>query len=238
MTPSATGNTRSTTRRAVPRCAGAQDGAVTEGPVDVRADTRARVQQVALELFTRTGFEQVTADEIADAAGISRRTFFRCFATTAAAVWGEFGAHVARLERLLAATRDDQPVMASICAAYVEVNDYAAAELPMLRQRLRLILSEPALQAHSQVRYNEVDRVVAEHVARRTGATPEALVPRLVATSTLAAATTAFEVWLADGRLTPKTSATVTARWSGQPAGVAMQRLWASPPNRSSSSQA
>jgi TetR/AcrR family transcriptional regulator, regulator of mycofactocin system len=202
VTPSATGNTRSTTRRAVPRYAEAQDGAVTEGPVAVRADTRARVQQVALELFTRTGFEQVTADEIADAAGISRRTFFRSFATKADAVWGEFGAHVARLERLLAATRDDQPVMASICAAYVEVNDYAAEDLPILRQRMALILGEPALQAHSQVRYADVDRVVAEHVARRTGQSPTALLPRLVATSTRAAATTAFEVWLADGTTT------------------------------------
>jgi mycofactocin system transcriptional regulator len=175
---------------------------VTEAPADVRADTRARVQQAALELFARTGFEQVTTDEIADAAGISRRTFFRCFATKADAVWGEFGAHVARLERLLSATRPDQPVLASICAAYVEVNDYAAEDLPILRQRMALILGEPALQAHSQVRYAEVDRVVAEHVARRLGQTPAALLPRLVATSTRAAATTAFELWLADGTTT------------------------------------
>ena len=175
---------------------------MTEAPVDVRADTRARVQQAALELFTLNGFEQVTADDIAEAAGISRRTFFRCFATKADAVWGEFGAHVHRLERLLAATRDDQPVLASICAAYVEVNDYAAEDLPILRQRMALILGEPALQAHSQVRYADVDRVVAEHVARRTGQSPAALLPRLVATSTRAAATTAFEVWPADGTTT------------------------------------
>ncbi len=168
----------------------------------MRADTRARVQQAALELFARTGFEQVTTDEIADAAGISRRTFFRCFATKADAVWGEFGAHVARLERLLAASRPDQPVLASICAAYVEVNDYATGDLPILRQRMALILGEPALQAHSQIRYADVDRVVAEHVARRTGQTPAALLPRLVATSTRAAGTPAFEVWLADGTTT------------------------------------
>src|SRR3712207_1484910 len=106
------------------------------------------------------------------------------------------------LANSLAATRDGQPVLASICAAYVEVNDYAAEDLPILRQRMALILGEPALQAHSQVRYADIDRVVAEHVARRTGQSPEALLPRLVATSTRAAATTAFEVWLADGTTT------------------------------------
>ncbi|MGY1635764.1 mycofactocin system transcriptional regulator [Geodermatophilus sp. SYSU D00742] len=166
---------------------------------DARSDTRARIEQAALHLFARTGFEQVTTDEIADAAGISRRTFFRYFATKADAVWGDFASHVERLEQLLATARADQPVLASICAAYVEVNDYSAADLPMLRRRMALILGEPALQAHSQVRYADVDRVVAEHVARRTGERPDMLLPRLVATTTRAAATTAFEVWLTDG---------------------------------------
>jgi len=167
---------------------------------DAREETRARIEQAALDLFTAQGFEQVTIDEIAEAAGISRRTFFRYVSAKADAVWGDFDAHVVRLEGMLAATANDQSVLASICAAYVEVNDYAAADLPMLRQRMRLILTEPALQAHSLVRYAAVDRVVAAHVARRTGVTPDALVPRLVATSTRAAATTAFDVWLADGQ--------------------------------------
>jgi mycofactocin system transcriptional regulator len=178
----------------------AQDGAVIEAGTLARADTRARIEQAALDLFTLQGFEQVTIDDVAAEAGISRRTFFRYFATKADAVWGDFGAHVARLERLLGTAEPDQPVLARICAAYVEVNDYAEADLPVLRERMRLILTEPALLAHSQLRYAEIDRVVAEHVARLTGTTPGALLPRLVATATRAAATTAFEVWLADGR--------------------------------------
>jgi mycofactocin system transcriptional regulator len=168
-------------------------------PADLRSDTRARLEQVALELFTAEGFEQVTADEIAEAAGVSRRTFFRYFATKADAVWGDFSGHVTRLETRLAATAAEQPVLASICAAYLEVNDYPPDQLPVLRQRMRLILGEPALQAHSQLRYADVDRVVADHVARRTGLGAATLVPRLVATSTRAAATTAFEVWLGGG---------------------------------------
>lgn len=160
--------------------------------------TRARVERAALDLFTLRGFEQVTTDEVADAAGISRRTFFRYFATKADAVWGDFAAHVARLEALLDATAPDRPVLASVCAAYVEVNDYAAVELPLLRERMLLILTEPALLAHSQLRFAEVDRVVARYVAARSGAAPTDLVPRLVAATTRTAATTAFETWLAD----------------------------------------
>jgi mycofactocin system transcriptional regulator len=177
-----------------------QDVAVTETGSDARADLRARIEKAALDLFTLKGFEQVTVDDVAAEARISRRTFFRYFATKADAVWGHFAAHVARLEELLAGPDDGRSVLDRVCAAYVEANDYAEADLPVLRERMRLILTEPALLAHSELRYAEIDRVVAEHVARRTGTTPGALLPRLVATTTRAAATTAFEVWLADGR--------------------------------------
>ena len=169
-----------------------------ELPDAPREATRARIERAALDLFTRRGFEGVTIDEVADVAGISRRTYFRYFATKADAVWGDFSAHVDRLAALLRDSGGGQTVLAAICDAYVEVNDYAPRDLPLLRQRMQLILTEPALLAHSQVRYADVDRVVAEHVARRTGTTPAALVPRLVAASTRAAATTAFQMWLAD----------------------------------------
>src|SRR3954453_22224921 len=181
-------------------CQGQHDVPVTQTEAAPAEGTRARVERAALELFTRRGFVNVTTDEVADAAGISRRTFFRYYGTKADAVWGDFAAHAARLEALLSAADPGRPVLASVCAAYVEVNDYADDELPLLRERMQLILTEPALLAHSQLRYAEVDRVVARHVAARTGAFPDDLVPRLVAAGTRAAATTAFEVWLADQR--------------------------------------
>ena len=166
---------------------------LADGP---REGTRARIERAALDLFTGRGFEGVTIDEVAEVAGISRRTYFRYFATKADAVWGDFSAHVARLERLLDDAAGQQSVLTSICDAYVEVNDYSSADLPLLRQRMQLILTEPALLAHSQLRYADIDRVVAEYVAARTGAEPGELLPRLVATSSRAAATTAFEAWL------------------------------------------
>jgi mycofactocin system transcriptional regulator len=161
---------------------------------------RARVERAALDLFTRRGFEKVTSDEVADVAGISRRTFFRYFPTKADAVWGDFAGHVARLEHRLSAAEPARPVLSSVCAAYVEVNDYPEVELPLLRERMQLILTEPALLAHSQLRFAEVDRVVAGYVSARTGDSPTAVVPRLVAATTRAAATTAFQAWLADER--------------------------------------
>ena len=44
--------------------------------------TRGRLQDAALELFAARGYEQTTATEIAQAVGLTERTFFRHFATS------------------------------------------------------------------------------------------------------------------------------------------------------------
>ncbi|HEY3258655.1 MAG TPA: TetR family transcriptional regulator [Pseudonocardiaceae bacterium] len=44
-----------------------------------RSTSRVELEQVAFDLFADKGFEETTVDEIAAAAGISRRTFFRYY---------------------------------------------------------------------------------------------------------------------------------------------------------------
>jgi len=44
-----------------------------------RATSRAELEQAAFALFAVRGFDATTVDEIAAAAGIGRRTFFRYF---------------------------------------------------------------------------------------------------------------------------------------------------------------
>lgn len=46
-----------------------------------RRQTHARIVEVGMELFLAKGYEATTLDEIAEAAGISRRTFFYYFAS-------------------------------------------------------------------------------------------------------------------------------------------------------------
>ena len=42
-------------------------------------DARARLQQAALALYGERGYEQTTVAEIAERAGLTKRTFFRYF---------------------------------------------------------------------------------------------------------------------------------------------------------------
>jgi len=59
-----------------------------------------------------------------------------------------------------------------------------------------MVLHTPALQAHSTLRYAGWRRVIAEHVAARTGALPDDFGPRLLAHQALATAVAAYEQWL------------------------------------------
>lgn len=44
------------------------------------AGSEGRLKQVAMDLFLQRGFDDVTVGEIAEAAGVTERTFFRYFA--------------------------------------------------------------------------------------------------------------------------------------------------------------
>ncbi|EDY50471.1 TetR family transcriptional regulator (plasmid) [Streptomyces clavuligerus] len=68
-----------------------------------RAAVRAELAQVAFDLFRRNGFDKVTLDDLASAAGVSRSTFLRYFRTKEDAVLGAFDAQG---EKLAAALRD------------------------------------------------------------------------------------------------------------------------------------
>ena len=49
------------------------------------------------------GFDEVSVDDVAEAAGIARRTLFRYYPSKNAIPWGEFDAHLQQLRKLLAA---------------------------------------------------------------------------------------------------------------------------------------
>jgi len=158
--------------------------------------SRAELEQVALELFVERGFDATTVEDIAAAAGIGRRTFFRYFASKNDVVWGDFEQGLVQLELRLAASPPAQPLLDTLRRAVLAFNRFDADEVPWHRDRMLLILRVPALQAHSTLRYAAWRSVIAKYVGQRLGADPDALLPQLVAHSCLGAALTAYEQWL------------------------------------------
>ena len=162
-----------------------------------QATSHRELELVALELFSRHGFDEVSVADIAAAAGISRRTFFRYYGSKNDAVWGEFDRLLADMEAGLDRAPDG-PVLQTITDAVVAFNTLPAEVVPAHRLRMSLILHTPALQAHSALRYADWRAVVARHAARVLDHPAESFVPQLVAHVSLAAAVAAHEHWLSD----------------------------------------
>jgi len=161
-----------------------------------RATSRAALERLGFELFASRGFDETTVDDIAAAAGIGRRTFFRYFASKNDLVWGDFEEQLLRLRALLDESDPGAPMMEVVRLAVVEFNRFDPGDVPWHRQRMELILKVPTLQADATLRYASWRVIIAEFVAGRTGQSPSALAPQLVGHVLLAAAIAAYERWL------------------------------------------
>jgi mycofactocin system transcriptional regulator len=163
-----------------------------------RSTTQDHITAVALDLFASRGFDDVSVDDVAHAAGIARRTLFRYYPTKNAIPWGDFDAHLDLMRDLLDEVPPDVPVSVALRSVLLAFNSFDVAETARHRQRMRVILETAALQAHSMTMYAGWRAVVAAFVARRLGVDPTDLVPQTTAWTMLGVALSAYEHWLAD----------------------------------------
>ena len=163
-----------------------------------RSTTTDHLSNVAIDLFVARGFDDVSVDDVAHAAGIARRTLFRYYPSKSALPWGDFDAHLERMRNQLAELETGVPIGDALRAALLAFNTFDEAETARHRQRMRVILQTAELQAYSMTMYAGWRAVVAAFVARRLGLTAGDLVPQTVAWTMLGVALSAYEQWLAD----------------------------------------
>jgi len=164
------------------------------------ATTHADIEQAAFTLFHQHGFEGTTMDAIADAVGVGTRTLFRYYPSKNDIPWGQFQRTIDVFRSQLEASSPGIPVELAIRAAILEFNRFPQSTESSHRERMRLILTTPELQAHSVHQYAAWRQVIAQFVAARTGLPETGLLPRLAGRVSLAAALSAYETWLDDER--------------------------------------
>ncbi|HEV7652882.1 MAG TPA: mycofactocin system transcriptional regulator [Actinophytocola sp.] len=182
-----------------------------------RGTSARTLELIALRLFAEKGFHETTVDEIATAAGVSRRTFFRYFDAKSEVLWSEFDSEVTTIRTTLAESPDDLPVMDAVRRAVLAANHYHAEDVPELRMRMQLISTVPDLAASATIHYDAWERAVAEFVARRAGQPADSLYPLAAGRATLAACRAAYERWAAraDADLTVYLDAALRALAAG-----------------------
>jgi AcrR family transcriptional regulator len=168
-----------------------------------RAFTADEIERVAIEQFAARGFGEVTVDEIAEAAGISARTFFRYFPTKADVV----RAHQRRLYQRLVRALRARPASEGPVTALREA--FRSTMQMRIEDRQRIVLIGRLLSAADDWSAGDVgfdvDRPgeLVELVARRAGLDPrQDLRAAVIVGSMLGAAQAAFRAWLErDGRV-------------------------------------
>ncbi len=163
-----------------------------------RSTTPQHITDVALRLFADRGFAEVSVDDVAQAAGIARRTVFRYYGSKNAIPWGDFDAHLQHLGELLSQVDPSMPLGEALRTALLSFNTFDDSETIRHRQRMRVILQTAELQAYSMTMYAGWREVIAGFVARRTGVEANDLLAQTVAWTMLGVALSAYEHWLAD----------------------------------------
>jgi AcrR family transcriptional regulator len=160
-----------------------------------RARTRDDIEAVALALFLDQGYEATTVEEIAEAALISPRTFFRYFASKDDLLLARGRDEMTIAGRSLAERPPGEPVMDSLRELLGVVSIVHAADHNRQLAWFRLVTTTPALAAAFLEMIHGLERILSEFVGARLGVEPGDRRPRLVAAAFCAAFRVAAEMW-------------------------------------------
>jgi len=158
--------------------------------------TRAALEEAALALFARDGYEQTTVEGIAAEAGVSVRTFFRYFSGKRHVLFGDVAfERITRLRRLLSARPSHEDPLESV-RAVLDASDFTdPGELEQIRLRMRLMFDQPSLVPMYLTTIQELRQEVALFVAARRGVSPTHPYPLLVSAAASAAWDVALHAW-------------------------------------------
>ncbi|WP_424211080.1 TetR family transcriptional regulator [Streptomyces sp. BI20] len=111
-----------------------------------RLRMRRELAAAAMELFATKGYEGTTVDEIAAAAGVARRTFFRHFRSKEEAIFPDHDDTLIRAEAVLDAAPAHEHPLDTVCRGIKEVMKMYAASPAVSVERYRLTREVPALR--------------------------------------------------------------------------------------------
>jgi AcrR family transcriptional regulator len=161
---------------------------------------RTDLARVAIGLFAERGFDAVTVDDIAAAAGISGRTFFRYFATKDEVVL-DYGRHLR--ERLLTALDDRPPAEGAVTAlrnAFLSTSRVSVEDRARFVQIGRILQAAPGLRDLAEAARGTGDEPLVERVAARMGVDPRRdAAPRTIVAAMTAVAGREWRAWVEDG---------------------------------------
>jgi AcrR family transcriptional regulator len=158
---------------------------------------RSAIWDAATDLFAEKGYDETTIDDIAQKAGVSRRSFFRYFSSKgdlmAYGVVG-FGTY---LTEVIEACPAEYPLSEVFRQTIFQVARKCAAQ-PRTRKIMRIAAKYPAAREAHHSRTVELQERVEKAFALRSG--EHDMAPAMVAGLTLSVLSVIFQAWFEHGQ--------------------------------------
>lgn len=158
-------------------------------------DAQARLQQAALALCGERGYEETTVAEIAERAGLTKRTFFRYFPDKREVLFLDSQ----QLEQRMVAAIEAAPVSASALSMIGAALDAAATRFEEVREfaglRHRIIASSRELQERELIKISSLAAAMTRALRARGFTDTAAAIAAFTGTAIMHVT---FEQWVAD----------------------------------------
>lgn len=166
-----------------------------------RRQTRQRIIDEGLKLFLANGFDATTLDAIAEAADISRRTFFYYFKSKEDIVLAYQSGSIERLRDTIVSESPDRPPLAVVRNALLKLTStYSAEEMIPID---RLMISTESLRARKQAGYIAQEQALFAALCELWPQPKRRAGLRIVAMVSIGAVRLSLEAWRQDGSKRP-----------------------------------
>ncbi len=163
-----------------------------------KAEVREALVQAADTLFVEQGYEGTTVDQIAERAGVSRRTFFRYFPSKEAIAFPRADDRRDAFRALLVERFAEQDTLPAVRAACLEIGKMMVAGAEEELRRQNVIDASPTLLAADLEIYRAWEQLIAEAVTR--SADPQQTrVGKLFAAATIGIVRSVLRAWYDTG---------------------------------------
>jgi AcrR family transcriptional regulator len=132
-----------------------------------RRQLRHSLTVAAIDLFLGQGYEATTVDEIASAAGVGRRTFFRYFRSKDDAIFPDHDDVLREIERVFATADAMQNPVEVACAAVGLVLDFYLSDPDVSLKRYALTRTVSSLREKEVASVDRYQRVFAGYLRGR-----------------------------------------------------------------------
>ena len=163
-----------------------------------KARTREAIMDAALDLFEAKGYDATTVEDIAAAADVSPRTFFRYFESKLDLIMARSDTKHTELGPLLMARPAEEGLLGAMREVVRSELD-AQLEDPRVQREFQVMLSTPSLRHLAREHFYEEEAQMVGAIAARLGVPEDSLVAHVVTSMVASAMWATVNRWITEG---------------------------------------